>query len=116
MIADLLGWNLEHRYKLLGKLIKSNDDFLFIFDLRSFEIYERKFVEGSEKQKSSRTPIFPEEWKNQFGLPVEEHKKQLQINLFNGYTVFGIKDETKKTNENIAETTIEEVQNDNEQQ
>jgi hypothetical protein len=116
MIADLLGWNLEHRYKLLGKLIKSNDDFLFIFDLRSFEMYERKFVEGSEKQKSSRTPIFPEEWKNQFGLPVEEHKKQLQINLFNGYTVFGIKDETKKTNENIAETTIEEVQNDNEQQ
>ena len=90
MIADLMHWNPEYRYKLLGKLIKSNDEYLFIFDLTASEMYERKIVEGSDKPKTSRTPIFPEEWKNQFGLPVEEHRKQLQINLFNGYAVFGL--------------------------
>jgi len=94
MIADLMHWNQEYRYKLLGKLIKSNDEYLFIFDLSASEMYERKIEEGSDKPKTSRTPIFPEEWKNQFGLPVEEHRKQLQINLFNGYAVFGI-DENK---------------------
>lgn len=112
MIADLMGWNLDYRYKLLGKLIKSNGEYLFIFDLKSFEMYERKIVEGSDKPKSSRTPIFPEEWKNQFGLPVEEHKKQLQINLFNGYTVFGIKDNTKPKDEVNQEITMEEVNNE----
>ena len=59
-------------------------------------MYERKIEEGSEKPKTSRTPIFPEEWKNQFGLPVEEHRKQLQINLFEGYAVFGLDDSKEK--------------------
>lgn len=97
MIADLMQWNPEYRYKLLGKLIRSNDEYLFIFDLKASEMYERKIEEGSEKPKTSRTPIFPEEWKNQFGLPVEEHKKQLQINLFEGYAVFGLDDNKEKT-------------------
>ena len=44
-----------------------------------------------------------QEWENQFGLPVEEHRKQLQVNIFNGYTVFGIR-ENKKPTETISET------------
>lgn len=111
MIADLMQWNPEYRYKLLGKLIRSNDEYLFIFDLKASEMYERKIEEGSEKPKTSRTPIFPEEWKNQFGLPVEEHKKQLQINLFEGYAVFGL-DDNKEKSETIqqAEPVVMEEQ------
>ena len=111
MIADLMQWNPEYRYKLLGKLIRSNDEYLFIFDLKTSEMYERKIEEGSEKPKTSRTPIFPEEWKNQFGLPVEEHKKQLQINLFEGYAVFGL-DDNKEKSETIqqAEPVVMEEQ------
>ena len=99
MIFNLMNWNLEYRYKLLGKLIKSNDEYLFIFDLNSSEMYERKMEEGSTKSTTSRTPIFPAEWKNQFGVPVSEHKKQLQINLFNGYAVFGLNDKKEIINE-----------------
>ena len=44
------------------------------------------------KPKTSRTPVFPAEWQNQFGLPVEEHRRMLQVNIFEGYTIFGIKD------------------------
>lgn len=96
MIANLMNWNPEYRYKLLGKLIKSNEEYLFIFNLKASEMYERKIEEESGKTKTSRTPIFPEEWRNQFGLPVEEHRKQLQVNLFDGYTIFGL----NKTTEN----------------
>ena len=71
-----------------------------IFDLKSSEMYERKIDETSGKPKTSRTPIFPAEWKNQFGLPVEEHKKQLQIDLFNGFAIFGLEDK-KNTNTDI---------------
>ena len=103
MIAELMQWNQEYRYKLLGKLIKSNGEHLFIFDLTAPEMYERKVEEGSDKPKTSRTPIFPEEWKNQFGLPVEEHRKQLQINLFNGYMVFGLNENKNKVQQNQEE-------------
>jgi hypothetical protein len=90
-IVNMMGWNSDNRYKLLGKLIRSGDEYLFIFDLTATEIYQRILHDG-EKPKTSRTPVFPAEWQNQFGLSVEEHRKLLQVNIFKGYTVFGIKD------------------------
>ena len=53
------------------------------------------------KIKASRTPSYPEEWQNQFGVPVEEHQSSLQINMFDGYAVFGI-------SENSSTSTPEE--------
>lgn len=89
-IVELMDWNPDYRYKMLGKLIQSNDEYLFIFDLASTEIYQTIYQDGA-KPRSSRTPIFPAEWQNQFGLPVEEHQKSLQVNIFDGYAVFGLK-------------------------
>ena len=88
---DLMDWNSDNRYKLLGKLIRSGDEYLFTFDLTTPEIFQRIQPDGG-KPVSVRTPVFPAEWKNQFGLPVDEHKKRLQVNIFNGYTVFSLKD------------------------
>ena len=93
-IVQLMDWNPDYRYKLLGKLIQTNAEHLFIFDLTASETYLRTAPNGG-KPKSSRTPVFPAEWQNQFGLPVDEHQKSLQINIFNGYTVFGLKDSTQ---------------------
>lgn len=108
-IISLMDWNPDYRYKLLGKLIKSNDEYLFIFDLNAPEIYTRTAVDG-EKPKTSRTPVFPEQWQNQFGLPVAEHKRRMQVNIFNGYTVFGINDKKEKLN--IEEQNTQEVTNE----
>lgn len=107
-IVHLMNWNPDHRYKLLGKLIKSGNEYLFTFDLTATEIYQRTIQEG-EKPKTSRTPVFPAEWQNQFGIPVEEHRKQLQINIFNGYTVFGIKDKANKAQEQQNIVTQQEA-------
>lgn len=90
-VIQLMDWNPDYRYKLLGKLIRSGNEHLFIFDLKATEIYQRYLIDG-EKPKTSRTPVFPAEWQNQFGLPVEEHRRLLQVNIFEGYTIFGIKD------------------------
>ena len=100
-IVSLMSWNADYRYKLLGKVIRSGEEKLIVFDLTATEIYLRKIKEG-EKPKTARKPVFPAEWENQFGLPVEEHRKLLQVNIFNGYTVFGIQD-NKKTAENTSE-------------
>lgn len=109
MITDLMGWNPDYRYKLLGKLIRSGDDYLFTFDLTSMEIFQRFVVEGG-KPKVSRTPVFPVEWKNQFGLSVEEHRKRLQVNIFKGYTVFSVNnDPLKEVTDTPTEPQTEEV-------
>ena len=99
-IVNLMSWNADYRYKILGKIIRSGDEKLAVFDLNATEIYLRIVKEG-QKPKTSRKPVFPAEWENQFGLPVEEHRKQLQVNIFKGYTVFGIQEnkELKKTSE-----------------
>lgn len=96
-IFTMMDWNPDYRYKILGKLIRANGQYLFVFDLTSTEMYRRIVKEG-EKIKTSRVPVFPAEWQDQFGVPFEEHRKQLQINIFDSYTVFGIKDkDTEET-------------------
>ncbi len=97
-IVNLMSWNPDYRYKLLGKVIRSGDEKLVVFDLTATETYVRKVKEG-EKPKTARKPVFPAEWENQFGLPVEEHRKQLQVNIFKGYTVFGIQEKQVKPEE-----------------
>ena len=104
-IVNLMSWNADYRYKLLGKVIRSGEEKLVVFDLTATEIYLRKMKEG-EKEKTARKPVFPAEWENQFGLPVEEHRKLLQVNIFNGYTVFGIKDNKKPVEDTSKEKNI----------
>lgn len=107
MLVDLMHWNPHYRYKMLGKIIHNGEGYLIVFDLTATETYQRIIKEG-EKPRISRTPIFPEEWKNQFGLPVEEHKKLLQVNIFDGYTVFGLQDEKKFTDNSKSQSKAEE--------
>ena len=107
-IVNLMNWNPQYRFKMLGKIVRSGDEQLVVFDLAATETYPRVIKEG-EKPKTSRTPIFPAEWQNQFGLPVEEHRKLLQVNIFNGYTVFGLGDAQSSTGE---PRNIEEVMAD----
>lgn len=90
-LSALMGWNPDYRYKLLGKIVCANGEYLIAFDLTATEVYMRTFPEG-ERPRTSRTPVFPAEWKTQFGLPLKEHKQSLQINIFDGYAVFSVSD------------------------
>lgn len=95
-VFSLMDWNPNYRYKLLGKLIRSGGELLFVFDLKTPEIYVRTEKDG-QKPKISRTPTYPAEWQNQFGVPVEEHQRNLQVNIFDGYAVFNIQENKHKT-------------------
>jgi hypothetical protein len=96
-VISLMNWNPNYRYKILGKLIRSGDELLFIFDLSSPEIFTR-LPKKENSQKASQTPTYPVEWQNQFGVPVEEHRKSMQINIFDGYAVFNIQERKRPTN------------------
>lgn len=95
-IMSLMNWDANYRYKLLGKLIRSNDELLYVFDLNSAETFKRSITENG-KVKTQKTPTYPDDWKNQFGLPVVEHRKSMQVNTFDNYAVFSLNPEQEKT-------------------
>ncbi len=95
-VFTLMGWDPNDRYKLLGKLIRSKNELLFVFDLTSPEVYKRS-VDDTGKVKTSRTPNYPSNWQNQFGLPVTEHQGSLIVNIFKESAVFGLEKDPKGT-------------------
>lgn len=101
-VMSLMNWNPEYRFKILGKLIRTKSDLLFVFDLNCAETYRCR---GNGKESSSGSPIYPDSWKNQFGVPVNEHQDMLQVSIFDDHAVFRIsrteeEDSRKETMEN----------------
>ncbi|MCC8014869.1 MAG: integrase [Eubacterium sp.] len=102
-IIQLMDWNPDYRYKSIGKMVHANNENLFVFDLKTAETFRRITKTGSKPQ-TSRIPIFPEDWKEQFGIPFEEHKKSLQVNIVEGYAVFSLAN--KKENTSLEQLEI----------
>lgn len=120
MMYEMMGWNLECRYKILGHKITFEDETIYVFDLMETEIFldikgkrAKKDTESQtaienannnieetassdtdtgrsaeEIKRKNRIPFYPKEWKDSFGLPVEEHRKALEINMLDGYAEF----------------------------
>lgn len=91
-VQSLMNWTPDFKYKLLGKLIDTGSQLLFVFDLSTPEI----FVPKDEDNRISRKATYPAEWQNQFGIPVSAHQNTLQVSVFNGHAVFKIEDNSHK--------------------
>ena len=76
-VFDLMGWDKQYRYKMLGKPAAYNDELLFLFKLTDFEL----FVSGGKRKGA----YLPEDWRNYFGIPVEQHEDSYKIDLADGY-------------------------------
>lgn len=109
-IVSLMDWNSDYRYKLIGKLIHANGEYLIAFDLTATEVYQRTFT-ADDKPKTSKTPVFPAHWQDQFGLPFIEHRKSMQVNIFDGYAIYAIKDNPKTGNNTAAAETQAHILN-----
>ena len=75
-VFDLMGWDRQYRYKVMGKIAVCNKEVLFLFNLYDFELFT-----GSKTRKS----FLPGEWRDYFGMPVEEHDESYKIDLADGY-------------------------------
>ena len=100
-ILNLMGWNPDYRYKLLGKMLRANNQYMLVFDLTATEMYKK--TDGAR----SRTPIYPESWQNQFGMPYEEHRKSYKIETFDGFSTFKIMESPRQ--KQTTDTTEGEV-------
>ena len=75
-IFDLMGWDSQYRYKMMGNPAVCDGEMLYLFKLTDFEL----FVSG-KRSKS----YLPESWRDYFGTPVEEHEDSYKIDLADGY-------------------------------
>ncbi len=119
MMYDMMGWNTDCRYKILGHKITHENETMYIFDLLETEIFmdtkrkkkanpdslekkeelvtaetdqtpeqNQEEIAAKVARKLNRIPFYPKDWKDSFGLSVEEHKKALETNLTDGYIEF----------------------------
>lgn len=98
---DMMNWNPDYRYKMLGNIIRANGEYLIAFDLTSTEVYKRTYEEEGAESTASRKPIYPIGWQNQFGMTFNEHKQSMLVNIFEGYAIYSIK-ENKTVRKNSA--------------
>jgi len=75
-VFDLMGWDSQYRYKMMGKPAVCDGEMLYLFKLSDFEL----FVNG-KKSKS----YLPDDWRDYFGTPVEQHEDSYKVNLADGY-------------------------------
>ena len=77
-VFDLMKWDKQYRYKMLGKPAVCDSEVLFLFRLSDFEL----FVNNGNKRSRS---YLQEDWREYFGTPVEQHEESFKINLADGY-------------------------------
>ena len=75
-VFDLMGWDAQYHYKMLGTPAVYEGEMLFLFQLSAFELFT-----SGKKSKS----YLPGEWREYFGTPVEQHEESFKINMAEGY-------------------------------
>ena len=75
-VFDLMGWDHQYRYKMMGNPAVCDGEMLFLFRLTDFELFT-----SGKKSKS----YLPGDWRDYFGTPVEQHEESFKINLADGY-------------------------------
>ena len=96
LLTDVMGWNLNNRHRMIGKMIRNKGDRLFQFDMAAALIFPGKAVLDDEgnvvKSIYTKSPIYAESWEHQFGLPVEEHERRYTINRFDEFVTISVQD------------------------
>lgn len=81
-LYELMGWDKQYRYKMLGKPAIYKNEALYLFKLTDFELF---VTTGKRKRRT----YLPEEWRDYFGVPVEDHEEAYRIDLAEGYISTG---------------------------
>ena len=107
-----MGWDENCRYKILGYRIQFEGKTLYVFDLTVPEIFhERKSRKKNEQasqevaempnedaqnnnaaetEVNTRKGYYPDDVANTFGVPVEQHRADTEIQQMDGYISVGI--------------------------
>ena len=92
MLCEMMGWDPDYRYKIIGRLMRSWGHSLIVFDLTTFNCYPKAASEDGRSEGRRKTAFPLDKWNGRFGPTYAESKRSLQVNTFDEYTVWTIKD------------------------
>jgi hypothetical protein len=93
ILCSIMDWDPDNRYKILGKRMYANGEAILVFDLTVFQCFEKQTAD--ENGKTTKRTSIPTGWNGKFGPTYRENRRSLQVDTFDGYTVFSIKDNKK---------------------
>ncbi len=87
-LYEMMGWEPLYRYKLQGTRINYQGEQLYVFDLTSTEVYlpAVKDPENPTARARRSAAVYPANWRDSFGIPVQEHGMSTQVDLMEGFT------------------------------
>lgn len=92
MLCEMMGWDPDYRYKIIGRLVHSKGHSLIVFDLMTYNCYPKAASEEGSGAARKKTAFPIEKWNGRFGPTYAESRRSLQVNTFDGYTVWTIKE------------------------
>ena len=84
-LREMMGWDDLYRYRLQGMRIDHDGEQLYLFDLSSNECFLPQSRDPETGKLRRPQPILPVEWRDNFGLSVDEHTASTQVDLSQGY-------------------------------
>jgi hypothetical protein len=95
----LMGWKLNCRYKVLGRVANSERGLVLVFDLAEaimFDAKPKEFVdEETGEVKKKQVKYYPDEYKDRIGKSYNDYVQSKQMNIFeflDGYVGQGYSD------------------------
>lgn len=103
LVFQMMNWEKGFRYKIMGYKINFEGQTLYVFDLNIYKMYhetskDKKDVASTEeskdekknsRKKQDRKGFYPDDIAGSFGIPVEEHDKEKEVQDLNGYVSIG---------------------------
>lgn len=97
-IFDLMGWNRECRYKVLGRVAASDRGVILVFDLEEAIMFEPKKEEYTDpvtgELKKRQVKYYPDAYKNRIGRSYNDYAQHRQLNMFEDFTDYTTDQET----------------------
>lgn len=86
-LYEMMGWEALYRYKLQGTRINYRGEQLYVFDLTSTEIFlpAVKDPDNPKARAKRSAAMYPADWRDSFGIPVQEHDDSMQVDLMEGF-------------------------------
>ncbi len=86
-LYEMMGWEALYRYKLQGTRISYKGEQIYVFDLTSTEIFLPAVKDpDNPKGRAKRSiTVYPADWRESFGMPVQEHTASTQVDLMEGF-------------------------------
>lgn len=85
-IFKMMGWKLDCRYKVLGRIANSREGLVLVFDLEEavmFDSQPLEFVdESTGKIKKKQIKYYPDIYKDRIGKSYNDYVATKQINMF----------------------------------